>query len=425
MSKKTIQLNQEFLKPSSSNSNSIGGGGGNKTLKNRERKEKPNLVIKPNNLKKQLLQKIKNYQNKDELVQNKAAAVGPPIVSFDIENNNKALENIDGEENNNFGDEFNKSLNFLQNLSVQKNNNNHNNNHQNNNKVKNKTIKKKADKKFNNANTQIATELPAELCIDTIMPMSNTIPASIMPIMPMMPMMSAIPNNPIIQKQDFSENQIEIVVEPTNNNNNNNNSSHLVLKEPPMYSNLKNGSKPTYRQVHNKTQKKTNFNIQMPIAQAPPLQIAPIAQASIAQAPIAQITPPSSTNVNEPIVVMANVNEDPSLSASSALPSIEPNDILKRKITRTLKYKLGKRGNRVSVLIKNGKTRKLIQHEQALLKKKSILDVKNYLRKKNLLKIGSEAPPDILRQIYENSILAGDLNNKSKETLIHNFMNDK
>ena len=115
------------------------------------------------------------------------------------------------------------------------------------------------------------------------------------------------------------------------------------------------------------------------------------------------------------------------IHSEAAIHSAEvPQDeFIRKKITRTCKYKLGKRGNRVSILIKNGKTRKLVQHEHALLKKKSILDVKNYLRKKNLLKIGSEAPPEVLRQIYESSILSGDLENKSKETLIHNYMNDK
>ena len=99
----------------------------------------------------------------------------------------------------------------------------------------------------------------------------------------------------------------------------------------------------------------------------------------------------------------------------------------KRRITKTTKYKLGKTkgSNKVSVLIKNNQTRKKVQHEIGLLKQKHILDIKNHLREKNLLKVGSFAPNDVLRQIYEQSILAGDVENKSKDTLIHNFYNDK
>jgi hypothetical protein len=94
----------------------------------------------------------------------------------------------------------------------------------------------------------------------------------------------------------------------------------------------------------------------------------------------------------------------------------------KKRITRTLKYSLGKHKNgKVSVLIKNAKTRRKVQTEQALLKQKSITDIKLYLRSKNLLKVGSEVPNDVLRQMYENAILAGDITNKSKDTLIHNY----
>ena len=104
-------------------------------------------------------------------------------------------------------------------------------------------------------------------------------------------------------------------------------------------------------------------------------------------------------------------------------PSLAPK---RKRITRTLKYKLGKHANgKVSVLIKNSQTRRKVQTEQALLKQKSILDIKNYLRSKHLLKVGSEAPNDVLRHLYEQSILAGQIENKSKDNLIHNFFNDE
>ena len=103
-----------------------------------------------------------------------------------------------------------------------------------------------------------------------------------------------------------------------------------------------------------------------------------------------------------------------------------PKQRFKRRITRTLKYSLGKHKNgKVSVLIKNAKTRRKVQTEQALLKQKSIADIKVYLRGKNLLKVGSDVPNDVVRQLYENAILAGDVTNKSKDTLIHNYFNEK
>jgi hypothetical protein len=59
------------------------------------------------------------------------------------------------------------------------------------------------------------------------------------------------------------------------------------------------------------------------------------------------------------------------------------------------------------------------------LKKKPLPAIKLYLKKHGMLKIGSNAPEKVLREIYETSMLTGDVYNKSEEVLYHNFMNDK
>lgn len=95
-----------------------------------------------------------------------------------------------------------------------------------------------------------------------------------------------------------------------------------------------------------------------------------------------------------------------------------------RKKTIKRRYKLGKQlsKNKVSVLIKNKKTRKKIQHEEKLLKRIHIMDIKNQLVKMGLLKHGSTAPNDVIRKMYENAILSGEINNVNKDVLIHNYM---
>ena len=51
---------------------------------------------------------------------------------------------------------------------------------------------------------------------------------------------------------------------------------------------------------------------------------------------------------------------------------------------KTMKYRLGKLPDkRVAVLIKNRATRKQVQSEHGALKTQSILEVKNYLRRRN------------------------------------------
>jgi hypothetical protein len=94
--------------------------------------------------------------------------------------------------------------------------------------------------------------------------------------------------------------------------------------------------------------------------------------------------------------------------------------------TITKKFKLGKQsGNIVGVLIKNNDTRKNIQKEHGSLKNKQLADVKKYLVEKNLIKIGSTAPPGVIRNIYEASMLAGEVENVGKGIGLHNFLEDK
>lgn len=107
--------------------------------------------------------------------------------------------------------------------------------------------------------------------------------------------------------------------------------------------------------------------------------------------------------------------------------SINPDPIPKKyKKMRTLKKKLrlGKYNNKVSVLIKNRRTRKKIKNETLKLKKKSLEEIKQYLRLHNLIKIGTNAPEDLLRETFENAFLSGNIYNKSTENLLHNYINN-
>ena len=53
-----------------------------------------------------------------------------------------------------------------------------------------------------------------------------------------------------------------------------------------------------------------------------------------------------------------------------------------------------------------------------------IQDIKKYLIKRGLLKVGSTAPNDILRKMYESSILlCGEVQNHNPDYLLYNFMN--
>ena len=295
-SKKTIQINPVFFKMKN-------------TKKRREKKTKPkfNTTLKPNNIKKQLLQKIKEHQQSKQ--------------------NDKIREDKENKANSQFKDNFSSSLDYLQKMIQEK-----------------KDKKKKRREKYNNKH-------------------NSTVKVN---------------NNPSI----ISGNQM-IPYEKGGN---------------PKWGCLKGGKLPTFSQ-YNKTIKN-----------------------------------------NRP-----NLIETEKIKISSPLPSPTPlikerqkkllsfkNDISKQKMrekiihtNKTLKiFSLGKKNNKVGVLIKSGKTRKRIKDEVNLLKKKSITEIKKYLRKHNLIKSGSAAPENILRQLFEDSYLAGDIYNKNSDNLLHNYIND-
>jgi hypothetical protein len=85
----------------------------------------------------------------------------------------------------------------------------------------------------------------------------------------------------------------------------------------------------------------------------------------------------------------------------------------------------GKKNNTVRVLIKGGKDIKSIDNEKRKLEKHSLADICTYLASRNLYTPGSNAPEDVLREIYRNAYLAGNVSNSNPERMIENYMAEK
>lgn len=173
-----------------------------------------------------------------------------------------------------------------------------------------------------------------------------------------------------------------------------------IVSAPP-YGCLKNGTKPTYSQY--KKTLKVREKIELPKKES------------------------ESRNLIKPALT-SRQDKLSKLKERLATPK-KPTPIKKLvSVKKTIKiYKLGKNKKKanVGVLVKSGKTRKLIKKEQDVLRKKCLSEIKDYLRKHNLIKIGSAAPESVLRKIYEDSFLAGNIYNKNPDNLLHNYLNNE
>jgi len=125
-------------------------------------------------------------------------------------------------------------------------------------------------------------------------------------------------------------------------------------------------------------------------------------------------------------------NSDPGRSSSSKssidtkqpLPENVTGMRVKIRKTKKKKFRIGKHDDVVGVLLKNKEAQRHIQKQHLTLKQKTIGEIKKHLYEKNLLKIGSNAPPDVLRRMYEDSILTGDVKNTGRGILLHNFLSE-
>ena len=84
----------------------------------------------------------------------------------------------------------------------------------------------------------------------------------------------------------------------------------------------------------------------------------------------------------------------------------------------------GKKNDTVRVLIKDKTTYDGIHRDIDKLKKHNMNKIRNFLRTKRLYKVGSTAPDDVLREIYINVSLTGEIENKGSDTMLHNYLHD-
>jgi hypothetical protein len=422
--KKTIKINPELFKSGISSSD--------KTRKNREKKLKPNIPITLNesSLKKQFLNRIKEHKNREK------NDLDISIKTTGVNEKNSVVQKTEDH------DELYESMNYLTLLSKKQKEDTEKKKYER--KIQNKTVKNPTYSNTYDISSPpyVELELPDELKEPVIIkpPEVNTLPIHL--------------NKP--QTNTWSSN-IMNVVKPNDNS--------------VPYGCLKGGTKPTFRQWNHTVK---NHNNQNSNEFSTTNNILNVNYSTDSRQQPLQVTM-SSTNAgvvkterekklellrkklkeqeqnkiknqeelhNLPTYAVANAptldtiigsssvdkkNNEVTENKETSIP-IEENDPIKRIIKKTIrkKYTLGKNNvyRKVGILIKNNKTRKQVIDAHKELKKKPINDVKKYLVEHGLLKIGSNAPNNVLRKTYESAMLTGDVTNQNKDVLLFNLMNE-
>jgi len=177
-----------------------------------------------------------------------------------------------------------------------------------------------------------------------------------------------------------------------------------ILHDKP-YGILKNGIKPTFK-TWNKTQKNL------------PLQ----------ESPVSMTEPSPSDFFRETTQVDCEalpVKVEP-VKIQLAIPQELAPEVIEPKIEkRPIKVGKSKKNKTVQIWIACNKTRKQKSEDHDSLRKTNLTTVKNYLKNNRLIKVGTTAPTNLIRQIYENAKSYGDVVNENKQNLLYNFEKEK
>ena len=368
--KKTIQINQSFFKIGKKNTAPIA-----KTRKNKP-KDRP---IANNTIKQALAKRVQERKQKDlDEIYQRRHTIDTPIPTET---------------------ELSKSLSYLSEF------------------VKNKKKKSDPSKRRTNKTTLRAPKEPV---------VNVELPDELMTTMLPAPMKSLVPTVTPIHTPS-TVNSIASNTIPYANN-------YTYVKEAPPYSNLKNssGGKPSYRiWKHTRKQQRGGNSAVLQKRINIPAPVTPIntglsdrerklAAAKHAITTINQPTPTVVTTSNR----SSNIIPTPKTTTQSSI-SIPTTRVIKKTIKH--KYTVGRKigGRKVSVLIKNLKTRRKVQEAKKELKKTNTTDIKKYLKSHGLLKGGSVAPNNVLREMYESAMMSGDIHNTNGEVALHNFNTDE
>jgi hypothetical protein len=219
----------------------------------------------------------------------------------------------------------------------------------------------------------------------------------------------------------------------------------LKISPPPQYGCLKGGMMPTYRNYTMKAgytqmpiQQQNHMPIQqtqsqMPMQQNPmPMQQNPMSMPmQQTQTPFGggSALTPAPRNIVGRIRTPEEITEikklrEIKLEALKPKPKNVPKKV-RKLMKRTFRVGRDKYKPAVGVLLPNKTIKNNVTTQAYMLKQTPIAEVRKYLLKTGFIKVGSAAPNDVLRKIYESiKLIDGDVKNHNPDNLLYNFFND-
>ena len=186
---------------------------------------------------------------------------------------------------------------------------------------------------------------------------------------------------------------------------------------------------PIHEQMHAPMQSQVNSQIQAPIhgSMHDGNSQQQYKQQQHIQPQIQSILPISlrELELNQNLKKMSEINQlSAKLNVHKAKGLYYPKQ--KRILRRTYTVGKSKVFPKISVLVSNKTIRNNISTKTQLLKQVPMNDVKKYLIKHGFIRVGTVAPNDVLRKMYESAILiCGNINNHNPDNLLYNYLNDK
>lgn len=195
----------------------------------------------------------------------------------------------------------------------------------------------------------------------------------------------------------------------------------LQLQSTPKYGCLKNGSLPTYKTLFRQTQK---INPQLNVNQYQPPSLINVSNNNKEPLKFVSQNNEIRETSREPTEITQKYEKTQKLFNDKSQKRIK---YLKRKKIFKRTYHVGRSTTKpqIGVLVSNRTIRNRISTDSQLLKQTPIQEVRKFLIKKGFIKVGTSAPNDVLRKMYESvSLVCGEIQNHNPENLLFNFIHD-